>query len=89
MCTFQVAAGCFGVTAFESAAVATDDARIIRNEDQSRRYRRGPPMSSLGVLAEHARYGDVPALYYLSGLTCTEETFPIKGHAPQVAAQLR
>jgi S-formylglutathione hydrolase len=30
----------------------------------------------------------LPVLYYLSGLTCTEETFPIKGHAQQVAAEL-
>ncbi|MGD0504322.1 MAG: S-formylglutathione hydrolase [Steroidobacteraceae bacterium] len=30
----------------------------------------------------------LPVLYYLSGLTCTEETFPIKGHAQQAAAEL-
>ena len=30
----------------------------------------------------------VPVLYFLSGLTCTEETFPIKGHAQQLAAEL-
>ena len=30
----------------------------------------------------------MPVLYYLSGLTCTEETFPIKAHAQQAAAQL-
>ena len=27
-------------------------------------------------------------LYFLSGLTCTEETFPIKAHAQQAAAEL-
>ena len=27
-------------------------------------------------------------LYYLAGLTCTEETFPIKAHAQQTAAEL-
>jgi len=35
-----------------------------------------------------ARTSKVPVLYYLSGLTCTEETFPIKAHAQQVAAEL-
>ena len=30
----------------------------------------------------------VPALYYLAGLTCTEETFPIKSGAQRVASQL-
>ncbi|WP_199541664.1 S-formylglutathione hydrolase [Paraburkholderia kururiensis] len=29
----------------------------------------------------------VPALFYLAGLTCTEETFPIKAGAQRVAAQ--
>jgi S-formylglutathione hydrolase len=31
---------------------------------------------------------DVPVLYYLAGLTCTEETFMIKAGAQRVAAQL-
>lgn len=31
---------------------------------------------------------DCPALYYLAGLTCTEETFVIKAHAQRLAAQL-
>jgi S-formylglutathione hydrolase len=30
----------------------------------------------------------MPALFYLSGLTCTEETFPIKAGAQRVAAEL-
>lgn len=29
-----------------------------------------------------------PALFYLAGLTCTEETFVIKAHAQRLAAQL-
>ena len=33
-----------------------------------------------------AKAGRVPVLYYLAGLTCTEETFPIKAHAQAVAA---
>ena len=35
-----------------------------------------------------AMAGKVPVLYYLAGLTCTEETFPIKAHAQAVAADL-
>jgi S-formylglutathione hydrolase len=30
---------------------------------------------------------DVPALYFLAGLTCTEETFAIKAHAQRFAAE--
>jgi len=35
-----------------------------------------------------AKAGKVPVLYYLSGLTCTDETFPNKAHAQAVAAEL-
>ena len=35
-----------------------------------------------------ARVGKVPALYYLAGLTCTEETFVIKAGAQRLAAEL-
>jgi S-formylglutathione hydrolase len=35
-----------------------------------------------------AKAGPVPALFYLAGLTCTEETFAIKAGAQRVAAQL-
>lgn len=35
-----------------------------------------------------AQQGPVPALYYLSGLTCTEENFTIKAGAQRVASQL-
>jgi S-formylglutathione hydrolase len=35
-----------------------------------------------------ARSGTVPVLYYLAGLTCTEETFAIKAGAQRVAAEL-
>jgi S-formylglutathione hydrolase len=34
-----------------------------------------------------ARHGRVPVLYYLAGLTCTEETFVIKAGAQRLAAQ--
>src|SRR4029079_8062331 len=35
-----------------------------------------------------AESGKVPVLYYLAGLTCTEETFVIKAGAQRVAAEL-
>jgi S-formylglutathione hydrolase len=35
-----------------------------------------------------AERGKVPVLYYLAGLTCTEETFMIKGGAQRIAAEL-
>jgi S-formylglutathione hydrolase len=35
-----------------------------------------------------AKAGKVPVLYYLAGLTCTEETFAIKAGAQRVAAEL-
>lgn len=39
-------------------------------------------------LPPQAERGPVPALWYLAGLTCTEETFMIKAGAQRVAAQL-
>jgi len=51
------------------------------------RETRGPMKFSV-YLPPQAKTGKVPVLYYLSGLTCTEETFPIKSHAQQAAAQL-
>lgn len=48
----------------------------------------GLPMR-LGVFRPpQARQGPVPALVYLAGLTCTEETFAIKAGAQRVAAEL-
>ena len=35
----------------------------------------------------HARHGKVPVLYYLAGLTCSEETFMIKAGAQRFAAK--
>ena len=35
-----------------------------------------------------AAHGKVPVLYYLAGLTCTQETFPIKAGAQRVASEL-
>jgi S-formylglutathione hydrolase len=39
-------------------------------------------------LPPQAEQRPVPVLYYLAGLTCTEETFMIKGGAQRVAAEL-
>ena len=38
-------------------------------------------------LPPQAQQGPVPALFYLAGLTCTEETFAIKAGAQRLAAQ--
>jgi S-formylglutathione hydrolase len=51
------------------------------------RETRGPMKFSV-YLPPQSRSGRVPVLYYLAGLTCTEETFPIKAHAQQTAADL-
>jgi S-formylglutathione hydrolase len=47
----------------------------------------GLPMRFSVYLPPQARHGRVPALFYLAGLTCTEETFPIKAGAQQFAAR--
>jgi S-formylglutathione hydrolase len=46
------------------------------------------PMKFSVYLPPQARSGPVPVLYFLAGLTCTDENFPLKAHAQQVAAQL-
>jgi S-formylglutathione hydrolase len=46
------------------------------------------PMRFAAYLPPQARFGQVPVLYFLSGLTCTEETFCIKSHAQAFAAEL-
>ena len=46
----------------------------------------GLPMRFSVFLPAQARTGKVPALFYLAGLTCTEETFMIKAGAQRVAA---
>jgi len=47
----------------------------------------GLPMRFSVFLPEQAARQKVPALFYLAGLTCTEETFPIKAGAQRFAAQ--
>ncbi|MDD0817170.1 S-formylglutathione hydrolase [Curvibacter sp. HBC28] len=48
----------------------------------------GLPMRVGVYLPPQAEQGPVPALLYLAGLTCTEETFAIKAGAQRVAAEL-
>ena len=47
----------------------------------------GLPMRFSVFLPAQARVGKVSALFYLAGLTCTEETFMIKAGAQRVAAE--
>ncbi|HKY90073.1 MAG TPA: S-formylglutathione hydrolase [Nevskiaceae bacterium] len=48
----------------------------------------GTRMNFSVFVPEHARREPLPALYYLAGLTCTEETFMIKAGAQRRAAEL-
>ena len=47
----------------------------------------GGPMRFAVFLPPQAKAGRVPSLFYLAGLTCTEETFPIKAGAQRLAAE--
>jgi S-formylglutathione hydrolase len=46
------------------------------------------PMKFGAFVPPQAAKQKVPVLYYLAGLTCNEETFAIKAHAQQTAAEL-
>ena len=48
----------------------------------------GLPMRFSTFLPPQAEHGPVPALLYLAGLTCTEETFMVKAGAQRLAAEL-
>ena len=58
--------------------------RFYRHESRET----GGPMKFSAYLPPQARTANVPVLYFLSGLTCTEETFCIKSHAQKFAAEL-
>src|ERR1700761_4235246 len=47
----------------------------------------GLPMKFSIYLPPQSATKKVPALFYLAGLTCTEETFPIKAGAQRYAAE--
>ena len=60
---------------------------------QQRFYRHGSkeiglPMQLSVFLPPQAAQGPVPALIYLAGLTCNEETFMVKAGAQRIAAEL-
>ena len=57
--------------------------RIYRHDSQTI----GLPMRFSVFLPKEAASKKVPALFYLAGLTCTEETFPIKAGAQRYAAE--
>ncbi len=57
--------------------------RIYRHDSQTI----GLPMRFSVFLPREARTARVPALFYLAGLTCTEETFPVKAGAQRFAAE--
>src|SRR5438552_1939088 len=48
----------------------------------------GTSMRFSVFVPKQGQAGRVPVLYYLAGLTCTEETFMIKAGAQRVAAEL-
>lgn len=48
----------------------------------------GLPMRFSVYIPPQAEHGPVPVLFYLAGLTCTEETFMIKAGAQRLAAEL-
>lgn len=48
----------------------------------------GLPMKWSVFLPAQAEHGKIPAVFYLAGLTCTEETFMIKAGAQRKAAEL-
>src|SRR6204780_2058434 len=60
---------------------------VQRFYKHSSRETRGAMKFSV-YLPPQARSAKGPVAYYLSGLTRPEETFPIKGHAQQAAAEL-
>lgn len=57
--------------------------RIYKHDSQTI----GLPMRFSVFLPPQAAHAKVPALFYLAGLTCTEETFAIKGGAQRYATE--
>ncbi len=52
------------------------------------RYLKTPTKFGIFLPPQALEGHSCPALFYLAGLTCTEETFAIKAHAQRLAAQL-
>ena len=59
--------------------------RIYQTQSQTLK---GPTKFAVFIPPQALNGQKCPALYYLAGLTCTEETFIIKAHAQRLAAQL-
>lgn len=59
-----------------------------RNYQIESNYLKGAAKFSVFLPAQALEGHHCPALYYLAGLTCTEETFVLKAHAQRLAAQL-
>ncbi|KWF94605.1 S-formylglutathione hydrolase [Burkholderia cepacia] len=57
--------------------------RVYRHQSQVI----GLPMRFSVFMPSEAQHWKVPALFFLAGLTCTEETFPIKAGAQRFAAE--
>jgi len=57
--------------------------RTIRHDSKAT----GTPMQISIFLPPAAESGRVPVLYFLSGLTCTEENFTVKAGAQRYAAE--
>lgn len=73
-----------GVTLLSAHACFGGEQRFYQHDSQVI----GLPMRFALYLPPQAQQGPVPALVYLAGLTCTEETFPVKAGAQRVAAEL-
>ncbi|WP_321897255.1 S-formylglutathione hydrolase [Burkholderia cepacia] len=67
----------------ESHASFGGTQRIYKHESKAI----GLPMRFSVFMPKEAAQKKAPALFYLAGLTCTEETFPIKAGAQRFAAQ--
>src|SRR5215471_9602794 len=55
---------------------------------QHRSSETGTPMRFAAFVPLQADQGAVPVVWYLSGLTCTEENFTVKAGAQRIAAEL-
>ncbi len=69
----------------ERASVASFDGRIRWFEHESETC--GGPMRFAVYLPPQAEVAPVPVLYWLSGLTCTDENFMVKAGAQRYAAE--
>jgi S-formylglutathione hydrolase len=55
---------------------------------QHRSSETGTMMRFAAFVPPHAHQRPVPVVWYLSGLTCTEENFTVKAGAQRIAAEL-